>query len=108
MEHFTRATGKLTATNRSYGMTQMRNIHSAQDWGVTAGPPSGTVALKNGWLPRTDGWHVNSIGWQNHGSADYTIGVLTHDDPGAMDTQVTTIEGVSKIVWKNLAQLLDD
>ena len=102
MEHFTRATGKLTTTNRSYGLTQMRNIHTAQDWGVTAGPPSGTVALKNGWLPRTDGWHVNSIGAVQHSPYHYSIGVLTHDgsSSGTQSRQVTTIEGVSRIVYK--------
>ena len=102
MEHFTRATGKLTTTNRSYGLTQMRNIHTAQDWGVTAGPPSGTVALKNGWLPRTDGWHVNSIGAVQHSPYHYSIGVLTHDgsSSGTQSRQVSTIEGVSRIVYK--------
>ncbi|OAB89032.1 hypothetical protein AWH69_04570 [Janibacter melonis] len=99
MEHFARATGVLTSTHRSYGLTLMRSIASDQDWGVTAGAPSGTVALKNGWLPRTDGWHVNSIGSSTSGQ-DYTIGVLTHDNPGAMGTQITTIEGVSRIVQK--------
>ncbi|MBM6544663.1 cell wall-binding repeat-containing protein [Janibacter sp. YIM B02568] len=101
MEHFTRATGKLTSTNRSYGMTQMRNINTAQDWGVTAGPPSGTVALKNGWLPRTDGWHVNSIGAVQHSPYHYSIGVLTHDgsSSGTQSRQVSTIEGVSRIVY---------
>ncbi|MCM3556163.1 FG-GAP-like repeat-containing protein [Janibacter melonis] len=99
MEHFARATGVLSQTNRDYGLTQMRSISSDQDWGVTAGAPAGTVALKNGWLPRTDGWHVNSIGYSTSGQ-DYTIGVLTHDDPGAFGTQITTIEGVSRIIHK--------
>ncbi len=107
MEHYARPSDELTYDNRVYGLRQMRLVNADQNWGVSAGPPSGAVALKNGWLPRTDGWHVNSIGWQNHGSADYTIGVLTHDDPGAMDTQITTIEGVSEIVWKNRQDLLD-
>lgn len=107
MEHYARPSEELTYDNRVYGLRQMRLVATDQDWGVSAGPPSGSIALKNGWLPRTDGWHVNSIGWHNHGAADYTIGVLTHDDPGAMDTQITTIEGVSKIVWKNRHDLLD-
>lgn len=109
MEHFTRATGKLTTTNRSYGLTQMRNIHTAQDWGVTAGPPSGTVALKNGWLPRTDGWHVNSIGVVRHNPYHYNIGVLTHDSSssGTQSRQVSTIEGVSRIVHRNRVSLFE-
>ena len=107
MEHFARPTGTLSYSNRTYGLRMMRSVSSAQDWGVTAGPPSGQVAVKNGWLPRTDGWHVNSIGWQSYGEADYTIGVLTHDDPGAMSTQISTIEGVSRIVWRNRLALLE-
>lgn len=106
MEHFARATGKLTYANRSYGLYQMRRVASSQDWGVSAGPPDGYVALKNGWLPRTDGWHVNSIGWQSYGKADYTIGVLTSHNPGSMSTQIATIEGVSRIVWDNRTSLL--
>lgn len=108
MEHYARPSDRLSYTNRVYGLQQMRQVASDQDWGVSAGPPSDAVALKNGWLPRTDGWHVNSIGWQDHGRADYTIGVLTHDDPGAMNTQIATIEGVSRIVWKNRGSLLED
>ncbi len=102
MDHFSRATGVLSASNRSYGMTQMKSVVSSQRWGVSAGPPSGTVALKNGWLPRTDGWHVNSIGHSSYGR-DYTIGVLTHHNPGTQSTQESTIEGVSRIVWANRA-----
>lgn len=105
MEHFARATGVISATNRSYGLTQMHNVSSDQDWGVTAGAPSGTVAVKNGWLPRTDGWHVNSIGSSTSGQ-DYTIAVLTHDNPGTMSTQVSTIEGVSRIVYRYKASLV--
>lgn len=105
MEHYARPSSVLSATNRMYGLSLMRQINTSQDWGVTAGPPAGKVALKNGWLPRTDGWHVNSIGWVNADYPDYTIAVLTHDNPGAMSTEVATIEGVSRIVWKNRAKL---
>lgn len=105
MEHYARPSTALTYGNRVYGLSQMRRVTASQDWGVSAGPPAGTVALKNGWLPRTDGWHVNSIGWSKYGSADYTIGVLTHHNPGAMSTQIATIEGVSRIVYKNRLQL---
>ncbi|MDN5717796.1 MAG: FG-GAP-like repeat-containing protein [Janibacter sp.] len=106
MEHYARPSTVLTSTNRMYGLSLMRHINSSQDWGVSAGPPAGSVPLKNGWLPRTDGWHVNSIGWSSTGTADYTIGVLTHHDPGAMSTQISTIEGVSRIVYKNRDTLL--
>ncbi|WP_162786898.1 FG-GAP-like repeat-containing protein [Janibacter anophelis] len=105
MEHFARPSDALNQSNRYYGLSLMRSISSSQDWGVTSGPPSGSVALKNGWLPRTDGWHVNSIGWANVSTADYTIGVLTHHNPGNMSTEIATIEGVSRIIYRNRAQL---
>lgn len=109
MEHFYRATGVLSATNRSYGMTQMKNVISSQRWGVSAGPPAGTVALKNGWLPRTTGWHVNSIGAAATSPYPYMIGVLTHDSSssGTQSRQVSTIEGVSRIVYRNRASLYE-
>lgn len=106
MEHFARPSDVLNQTNRSYGLNLMRRVNSSQDWGVTSGPPSGSVALKNGWLPRTDGWHVNSIGWAKVSTADYTIGVLTHHNPGNKNTEIATIEGVSRIVYRNRAKLL--
>ncbi|WP_427384428.1 serine hydrolase [Janibacter sp. G56] len=106
MEHLARWTGKVNATNRSYGLSLMRSVASDQDWGVTAGPPAGTVAVKNGWLPRTTGWHVNSIGLSTYSTPDYSIAVLTQDNPGSEAGQITTIEGVSRIVWGNRAALV--
>lgn len=110
MEHFSRSEGsRLSNANRSYGMLQMRNISSSQDWGVTAGPPRGSVALKNGWLPRTDGWHVNSVGAVEHDPYDYSVAVLTHDrsSSGTQSRQIATIEGVSRIVHSNRARLYE-
>ncbi|XVX21737.1 FG-GAP-like repeat-containing protein [Actinomycetota bacterium] len=105
MQHFARATGLINETNRSYGLTQMRSVASDQDWGVTAGPPAGTVAVKNGWLPRTDGYHVNSNGYSYYGPA-YTISVLTNNYSGTLSGQIATIEGVSRIVWANRSVLV--
>lgn len=105
MEHFARSTGLLNSTNRAYGLSEMRKVASSQRWGVTAGPPSGSTAVKNGWLPRTTGWHVNSIGFTKSGSSQYTIAVLTNDNPGSMSTQISTIEGVSRRVWANRSKL---
>ncbi|WP_068403401.1 FG-GAP-like repeat-containing protein, partial [Kribbia dieselivorans] len=106
IEHFAKATGQLTSTNRTYGRTQMLNVTSSQDWGVSAGPPAGTVALKNGWLPRSTGYHANSIGLSTYSSPDYAIAVLTQANPGTLSTQISTIEGVSKIVWSRRAALV--
>jgi len=91
----------LTETFRLYGLWLLHHVVSWQAWGVSAGPPAGAVALKNGWLPRTDGWHVNSIGVVSSTAASYVITVLTSDGSGTatMARQVATIEGVSRIVW---------
>jgi sugar lactone lactonase YvrE len=60
------------------------------------------VALKNGWLPRTDGWVINSIGHVRGGSRDYVIAVLQSGDPG-MSYGITTVEHISGMVWLRLS-----
>ena len=62
--------------------------------------PAGSVALKNGWLPRTDGWHVNSIG-AFAPAGPYVLTVLTTSSTGTEAQQIPTIEGVSRIVWRH-------
>ncbi len=101
MARFAQPNTLLTETFRLYGLWLLHRVVSWQAWGVSAGPPAGAVALKNGWLPRTDGWHVNSIGVVASTAASYVITVLTSDGSGTatMARQVTTIEGVSRIVW---------
>ena len=101
MARFAQPNTLLTETFRLYGLWLLHHVVSWQAWGVSAGPPSGAVAVKNGWLPRTDGWHVNSIGVVANTAASYVITVLTSDGSGTatMARQVATIEGVSRIVW---------
>lgn len=105
MNRFAYANSVLSPANRAYGLSLMDTITSSQDWGVSAGPPAGTVQLKNGWLPRTDGWHVNSIGFSSGGTTPYSIAVLTHSTTASMSTQVATIEGASRIIWRYAATL---
>jgi hypothetical protein len=105
MNHFALANPVLSDANRAYGLALLGSVTTSQDWGVSAGPPAGTVDLKNGWLPRTDGWHVNSIGFSTSGPVRYSIAVLTHSTSASMSTQVATIEGVSRIVWRHAAAL---
>lgn len=105
MNRFAYANTVISNRNRAYGLSLMDSITPSQDWGVSAGPPAGTVQLKNGWLPRTDGWHVNSIGFSSSGPTPYSIAILTHSTSGSMDTQVDTIEGASRIIWRHAASL---
>jgi len=101
LARFSQPNTLLTEGFRLYGLWLLHHVVAGQAWGVSAWPPTGAVALKNGWLPRTDGWHVNSIGVVASTAASYVITMLTSDGSGAatMARQVATIEGVSRIVW---------
>ncbi len=59
----TRPNSVLTAASRAYQLGLMARVISSQRWGTPAGAPAGVgVHVKNGWLPESSGWHVNSIG----------------------------------------------
>jgi len=89
----------LSDSSRGYADSLMRSVVASQRWGVSGGLPSGaTVALKNGWLPRSTGWVVNSIGHVRRGNRDYVIAALSATDPG-MGYGITTLEHLSGIVW---------
>jgi hypothetical protein len=121
----------LRTDARDYELGLMESVIPAQRWGVSCGPwgtscdppdyatpvPGVTVALKNGWkyVPtcaaqdETCPWQVNSIGWVRGTGRDYVIAVLTTDDPAGPGTYgfnygITTIQGVSRIIWANLAR----
>jgi Beta-lactamase enzyme family len=95
----------LSDADRRYVLGFMENVVPSQRWGITAGvSPQATVALKDGWLPldaaRKD-WQVNSIGWISGGGRDYLIAVFSTGNPSPR-YGVTTIAGLSSIVWENL------
>jgi Beta-lactamase enzyme family len=114
---------------RAYGLDLMKSVIPAQRWGVSCGPwgdvcdppdyarpvPGVTVALKNGWkyVPTcaaqddTCEWQVNSIGWVQGAGRDYVLTVLTTDNPAGpgtygFDYGITTIQGVSRLIWAGL------
>lgn len=123
--------GVLSADARTYGRRLMQGVEPDQRFGVSCGPwgdvcekpdyaprdPDVTVALKNGWKTLPDcskpipqcPWQVNSTGWVSGKGRDYVLSVLTTRDPvGSGDTDgfdygIDTIQGVSKLVWDNLA-----
>jgi beta-lactamase class A len=120
----------LGSDARNYGNSLMKMVDQTQRWGISCGPwgttcnppnyapplDSVTVALKNGWKtlptctkPVTDcPWQVNSTGWVSGKGRNYTLTVLTTDDPvGSGGTAgftygIDTIQGVSKMIWANL------
>lgn len=101
----------ITATNtvlsdnaRAYIQKLMGQVISSQRWGTPYGAPSGvSVHVKNGWLQRaTHGWRVHSVGTFKGGGHDYMITVLTHGN-STMNYGITTIQGVAKVIHKDLA-----
>lgn len=98
-----RGPGPLWQTHRTYLAGLMAHVAADQRWGISAGPTTG-VEVKNGWLPRpTRGWRVNSIGRVRCAGRDYTIAVLTTDN-STMSYGIATIEGASRIVYRDLAR----
>ncbi len=84
----------------NYGTTVMQHVVRSQRWGVTAGVP-GSVALKNGWFPRSSGWGINSIGLVRSGGKAYAIAAFTNPNP-SMSYGVETIERISTAVYAAL------
>jgi hypothetical protein len=104
MAHLARPSALLTEEGRTYARKLMASVDPSQDWGVSAGPGRGvTVELKNGWLPRgRRGWAVHSVGHVQGDGRDYLIAVLTLDN-GSESKGISSVEGVSRIVWRDLA-----
>jgi beta-lactamase class A len=94
----------LDAASRRYALTLMADVIPAQRWGVPAGAPAGTtVYLKNGWLPDPDLWDVHSIGDFTRHDLDYSIAILTTNDPD-MAYGVATVEELARLINRALAQ----
>jgi hypothetical protein len=90
----------LTKAARRYELHLMASVIPAQRWGVRAGVPDVfTVHVKNGWapLPPAPGWFVNSIGCFTHSNRNYSVVVLTQDNP-TMGYGVTTVEDVAEVI----------
>lgn len=94
----------LSDNSRAYILKLMGQVISSQRWGTPYGVPSGvSVAVKNGWLQRsTNGWRVHSVGAFKGGGHDYVVTVLTHGN-STMNYGITTIQGVAKVIHKDLA-----
>jgi beta-lactamase class A len=94
----------LDAASRRYALTLMADVTPWQRWGVSAGAPAEmTVHLKNGWLPDPDLWDINSIGDFTYRDLDYSIVILTSNDPD-MAYGVDTVETVARLVNEALAE----
>lgn len=88
----TGSSSPLNKQNRRYVLGLMSKVTADQAWGVSAA--GGTVALKNGWLPRpVDGgrWTVNSIGRVTTGRHTYLIAVISDRHP-SLSTGIDAVE----------------
>jgi hypothetical protein len=94
----------LSDNSRAYILKLMGQVVSSQRWGTPYGAGSGiSWHVKNGWLQRsTHGWRVHSVGTFTGGGHDYMITVLTHGN-STMNYGITTIQGVAKVIHKDLA-----
>lgn len=91
----------LDPAERAEADELLDNVESDQRWGVSAGVPKGvTVRLKNGWLPRDDGWVVNSVGYVAGDGRRYLIAVLTSGSATEAHG-IDTIEHLSRLTWRH-------
>jgi beta-lactamase class A len=92
--------GELSTSSRQYEYELMLHVIPSQRWGITGGvPSSATVAIKNGWLPESSGWHVNSIGRVQGDGRDYLIAVYTSFD-SSWAYGIDTIERIAASAWQ--------
>jgi len=94
----------LDSSSRSYALGLMADVIPAQRWGVPAGVPSGVgVHVKNGWLPDPALWVINSIGDFTAAGGDYSIVILTSNNP-SMDYGVDTVTAVATVINQDLGR----
>ncbi|MCM3883465.1 serine hydrolase [Frankia sp. R82] len=95
--------GILTAAQRVVITSLLQTVIPAQRWGLTGGVPSGVaVELKNGWLPRTDGWVITSLAHVHGAGRDYVMAVYSKDGP-SMRSGIDTVQGLSALAWNATA-----
>ncbi|MFF8092888.1 serine hydrolase [Streptomyces sp. NPDC016675] len=87
----------LSEASRAYIQDLMRHVVGSQAWGVSAAADSGTTALKNGWLKRTqtEKWDVNSIGRIEHEGRVYLMAVLL-DGCSTQEVGISIVEQASR------------
>jgi hypothetical protein len=94
----------LTNASRLTALDLMDNITPSERWGVTGGVPDDVpVALKNGWLPLSNGeWQINSVGWIRGQGRNYLLAILTTGNPSE-NYGIDTTNEISSLVWQALA-----
>jgi hypothetical protein len=102
LQTFAYPNNTLSNKRRHHGLFLMRHVVSWQRWGVTAGVTTARrVAIKNGWLPLSEGWVVNSLGKVSGDGRNYVIAVLTRHGPSE-SYSIDTIQHLSAGVFRVL------
>jgi hypothetical protein len=92
----------LSDGSRAYGLSLMHNIRADQVWGVPAGSPPGSVAVKTGFItPAPNDAQVNGIGYVAGAGRNYVFAILTDGniDEGYGED---TINSVANLVFDAL------
>ncbi len=86
----------LNEKSRAYLKSLMGSVVADQDWGISAADTreGDKFYVKNGWMPRSKGWAVNSVGFVEHAGHRLVIAALSDGRPGK-DSGVTVLELVS-------------
>jgi hypothetical protein len=72
----------LSDPYRAYGLSLMHGVEPSQVWGVPAGAPPGSVAVKTGFItPAPGDAQVNSIGFVSGAGRSYVFAILTDGNP---------------------------
>lgn len=87
----------LDPNSRAYLRTLMGRVAPDQDWGVTAADTrtGDRFRVKNGWLPRSSGWVLNSIGAVEYRGHPLLMVALS-DGAGSKDGGVRVLESVAR------------
>jgi beta-lactamase class A len=93
----------LSAAGRAVANNLLHGVIPSQRWGVPDSVPRGvSVEVKNGWLPRANGWVIDSIGHVHGAGRDYVIAAYTRNGP-SMQSGIDTVAGLSALAWKAVA-----
>ncbi len=91
----------LSDSSRAYGLSLLHAVEPSQVWGVPAGTPAASAAIKTGQLTGPSGPEVNSIGHIAWAGRDYVFAVLTDENPSDAYGQAT-INTLASMVYDAL------
>jgi hypothetical protein len=92
----------LSDPYRAYGLSLLHSVEPSQVWGVPAGAPPGTVAVKTGFItPAPGDAQVNSIGFVSGAGRTYAFAILS-DGNANEQYGVDTINTLGNLIFDAL------